>query len=300
MLLTTPIGAQNTQYAGAPLQLGAGARALGLGGAFVALSDDATAFYWNPAGLARHLKREVHVQHTEQFDGTINHDIVALRIPIHQASLGIGFVRLGIDGITLTNLEDPTRPIGPDNRPTQSQSVGTTDNALYLAYARQIKPTLTLGITTKFLHRDLNVGTGTGFGLDIGCLYHPQNRLAFGLTIRDITQTRIRFNGGKSDTISPHLQVGTSYRQAISQTHHLLASLSLHLDNNTSGIDESELLSLGIEYQFKEKVMLRLGRRKSHYTAGAGIKLARANIDFAILENSQLDNTYRISTSIFF
>lgn len=299
-LLNANISAQNTQYAGDPLQLGAGARALGLGGAFVALSDDATAFYWNPAGLARPQKREAHAQHTEQFGGSINHDIIALRFPIRKGGLGIGLVRLGVDDIALTTLEDPNRPLGPDNRPTLSQSVGTTDNALYLSYAHRINPTFMLGITTKFIHRDLNIGTGSGFGIDLGIIYRHKRRLTFGLTIRDITKTHIRFEGGKSDTISPHLLLGASYVYDISQKNRLLSSLDLHLNNSTSGIDNNALLSLGIEYRFQEKLMLRLGRHKTHYAAGAGIKLARASIDIAILENNQLDNTYRVSTSIYF
>ena len=103
------------------LLLGAGARALGMGSAYVALSFDATAVYWNPAGLARPgfvrsslpPKREIHVQHAEQFGGSVNHDIFALRLPIRKGGIGLGIVRAGVDGIALTGLEDPDRPIGP-------------------------------------------------------------------------------------------------------------------------------------------------------------------------------------------
>ena len=76
------IGAQTvSRYGGDPLLVGAGARSLGMGGAFVALSDDATAVYWNPAGLAGLARMEVQVQHTEQFGGTGNHDAFALARP---------------------------------------------------------------------------------------------------------------------------------------------------------------------------------------------------------------------------
>jgi hypothetical protein len=41
---------------GSDLGMGTGARAIGMGGAFVAVADDASAAFWNPAGLTQ-LKR---------------------------------------------------------------------------------------------------------------------------------------------------------------------------------------------------------------------------------------------------
>lgn len=298
--LSTQICAQNTQYGGDPLQLGAGARALGLGGAFVAISDDATAFYWNPAGLTQQSNKELHAQHTEQFGGSVNHDIIAFRLPLHNGGLGIGLMRLGVDNISLTSLEDPTRPLGPDNRPLVAQTIGTTDNTLYVAYGHPIRPTITLGLTLKLIHRDLSVGTGTGFGLDAGLLYQGKQPLKFALVIRNLTKTRIHFDAGNTDAISPSLLLGTSYKHALSDTHQLLGAISLHLGEDTSGIESNHMVHLGLEYQFKQRLMFRLGRRGSHLTAGAGIKMSRATIDLAFLQNNQLNNTYRISTSIFF
>jgi len=298
--LFTSVSAQNTQYGGDPLQLGAGARALGLGGAFVAISDDATAIYWNPAGLVHPKNKELHVQHTEQFGGSVNHDIIAFRLPLHNGGLGFGLIRLGVDNISLTSLEDPTRPLGPDNRPIISQTVGTTDNTLYIAYGHPIRSSLTLGMTIKLIYRDLSLGTGTGFGVDTGLQYQGKHPLKFAFVIRNLTKTRIHFDAGNTDAISPSLLLGASYTHTFSDTHRLLGAISGHLGEDTSGIEGNQVIHLGIEYQLKQRLMLRLGRRGSHFTAGAGIKLNRATIDLAFLQNSQLNNTYRISTSIFF
>ena len=298
--LCTKVQAQNTQYSGDPLLLGAGARALGLGGAFVAISDDATAIYWNPAGLTQQTQRELHAQHTEQFGGSINHDVIAIRLPLQNGGLGIGLIRLGVDNISLTSLEDPSRPLGPDNRPMVSQTIGTTDNTLYAAYGHPIGPTFTLGLTLKLIHRDLSVGTGTGFGIDAGLLYHGKHPFKFGMVIRNLTKTRIHFDAGHTDTISPSLLIGTSYIHTFSKTHRLLAGISGHWGEDTSGIESQQMIHLGMEYQYKQRLMFRLGRRGSHLTAGTGIKLNRATIDLAFLQNNQLNNTYRISTSIFF
>ena len=298
--LSSTAWSQDSQYAGDALQLGAGARALGLGSAFVAISDDATAFFWNPGGYAILPKRELHAQHTEQFGGSINHDIIAIGFPLKRAGIGLGLVRLGVDGISFTQLENPNRPLGPDNRPQISQTVGTTDNVLYLSYAHKLKPGFSLGISSKFIHRALHVGKGTGFGLDTGILYHPSGALKFGVVIRNITQTRIHFDTNTTDAISPSLLVGTSYLHKFSQRHQILGSASLHLGEDTSGIEKNQIFNMGLEYQFKQRLMFRLGRQGTHLTAGAGLKLSRATIDLAFLENNQLNNTYRISTSIYF
>lgn len=299
-LFSSTVWSQDSQYTGDALQLGAGARALGMGSAFVAVSNDATAFIWNPAGFATLSQREIHAQHTEQFGGSINHDILALGFPLIRGGFGLGLVRLGVDGISFTKLEDPNRPIGPDNRPTISQTVGTTDNIFYLSYAHKLKPTLVFGISSKLIHRALNVGSGTGFGLDTGILYTPSSKIRLGAIIQNITQTRIHYDANKTDTISPSLLIGTSYLYPFSPTHQILGSVSLHFGEDTSGIEDNQILNAGLEYQFKQRLMLRLGRQGTHLTAGAGIKLSRATIDLAFLENNQLNNTYRISTSIYF
>jgi hypothetical protein len=298
--MLTPVRAQNAQYGGDPLQVGAGARALGLGGAFVAISDDATAIYWNPAGLVQPKNKELHVQHTEQFGGSVNHDIIALRLPLHNGGLGLGIIRLGVDNISLTSLEDPTRPLGPDNRPIITQTIGTTDNTFYIAYGHPIRSSLTLGITIKLIHRDLSVGTGTGFGTDTGLLYQGKRPLKFALVIRNLTKTRIHFDAGNTDVISPSVLIGASYTHTFSDTHRLLSAISGHWGEDVSGIESNQAIHMGIEYQLKQRLMLRLGRRGSYFTAGAGIKLNRATIDLAVLQHSQLNNSYRISTSIFF
>jgi hypothetical protein len=299
-LVLSTVRAQETHFAGDPLALGAGARALGMGGAFVAISDDATAFYWNPAGFATHTKRELHAQHTEQFGGSVDHDIIAISLPVRKGGFGLGLVRLGVDNISLTQLEDPDRPLGPDNRPIVSQTIGTADNAIYLAYAHPIRPFFTTGVTVKFIHRDLTLGTGTGFGIDVGILYRPWAAISFGLVIRDLTETRIHFHGGNVDPIPPSSLMGLSYLHAFSETSRVLSSLSVHLADDNSGIGRNQTLSMGLEYQFKQRLMLRLGRQGGRLTAGAGIKVVRATIDLALLESKQLNNTYRVSTSIFF
>ena len=300
LALTNVAHAQTGHYAGDPLLIGAGARALGMGSAYVALGSDATAVYWNPAGLA-HVspKREIHLQHAEQFGGSVNHDVFAARVPIFKGGMGVGLVRAGVDGISLTTLEDPNRPIGPDNRPVITDEIGTTDYVFRLAYGRRITNKLHLGAGVKLIRRGLGTGTGTGIGIDFGALYFPIAALRIGATLRDLTKTRIAFPDGVTDGISPSLLVGAAFQRAIPGGE-ITACASTRLNDQKPTRETARSIQLGVEYRLRQRVAFRLGRRDGHFTAGTGLQLKRFGIDLAILEHDQLDNTYRISATLFF
>ena len=310
--LTSPTHAQTSHYAGDPLLLGAGARALGLGSAYVALSFDATAVYWNPAGLAPEVysrtgfdkssslpKREIHVQHAEQFGGSINHDILALRLPIRKGGIGLGIVRAGVDGIALTGLEDPDRPIGPDNRPVIIDKIGTADYVFRIAYGLHITDKLRLGAGIKMIRRDLSVGIGSGFGLDIGLLYLPTSTFRMGATIRDLTKTRIAFPDGITDRISPSLLIGLALLRRVPGGD-MTVGFSTHLNDEKSTQEKTRSIQLGTEYRLQHRLAFRLGYKDGHFTAGTGLQLSRFGVDLAFMEHDQLDNTYRISAILFF
>ena len=78
LLLTGTVHAAS-RYAGEFLGLGAGARSAALGSAYVALADDATAGYWNAAGLSALSGRQVHLTHSEHFSGLIQRDFCRRR-----------------------------------------------------------------------------------------------------------------------------------------------------------------------------------------------------------------------------
>jgi len=82
VVLTTAASAHADKYAGEFLKIPVGARAVGMGGAFVAVADDATAPWWNPAGLVYLPYREVLPQHSEQFGNLVNHDYLGAVFPL--------------------------------------------------------------------------------------------------------------------------------------------------------------------------------------------------------------------------
>ena len=65
--VTTCIAADEGAHAAEFLSHGVGARALGMGSAFVAIADDATATYWNPAGLTKVKKHSFSAMYSDTF-----------------------------------------------------------------------------------------------------------------------------------------------------------------------------------------------------------------------------------------
>ena len=299
---TTAVGQSNSRYAGDPLLVGAGARSLGMGSAFVAISDDATAIYWNPAGLAALGRNELQIQHAEQFGGSVNHDVFTLATPFQIGGFGIGLIRLGVAGIKLTSLENPGSPAGPDNRPVVTSEKSTTDYSLYLSYGRSVRSDLRVGVSFKLIWRNLAIGDGSGYGVDVGALYSPRPGLTGGLAIRDLTGTRISFDSGSSDNIPPSAWLGIAYARPLPRVKgEITLSSSLHLGEQKSSVDSRQGFRIGAEYIYQSVLAFRLGAEGKHFTAGTGVKIMdRFSLDLALLENGQLDNTYRVSASLYF
>ena len=105
LLLTPP--AYATKYAGEFLKAPVGARAIGMGGAFAAVSDDATAPYWNPAGMVYLPYREVIAMHSEKFGSLANHDYLTGVAPLggpagKRMAAGFSVIRMAVDDIPVT------------------------------------------------------------------------------------------------------------------------------------------------------------------------------------------------------
>src|SRR4051812_28141893 len=131
--------AQFRKYSNEFLNIGAGARGLGMGGAQVASSNDATSGYWNPAGLV--VIREqpaVSFMHAEYFAGVGKYDFASIIIPAKNVkrTLGISILRFAVDDIPNTLfLVEPDGSVNYNNIRTFSSA----DYAFLLSYAQKIK-----------------------------------------------------------------------------------------------------------------------------------------------------------------
>jgi hypothetical protein len=206
-------GQNATKYSNEFLQIGVGARSLGMGGASVASANDVYAGYWNPAGLTSiDDNAQVSLMHASYFAGIANYDYGAWASKISDKSaLGISLIRFGVDGIA--NTFDLIRNGEIDY--TRVSSFNTSDFAFILSYAQNEKIKnykhldFSWGGNLKIIRRKIGpFAKATGFGLDAGFKLKSEKRgnWSAGVVIRDVTSTfnswRYTFTDAQKDILA--------------------------------------------------------------------------------------------------
>ncbi len=310
------LSAQSGKYADAFLNNGIGARALGLGGAYSAVAGDATAVYWNPAGLSKLNYPEFSLLHAQEFAGVVNYNSFAAAMPYGpDASFGIGLIRLGVDDIPRSRLPRPDLELGAvytdedgtlrRNSPYADYLFSNAEYGLFLSYARNWSPLLRLGASVKVLQKGFDDNSAFGFGVDIGVQSNPWSDLYLGATLQDITTTILAWNTGRKEIIYPTLKLGAGlpiYSKRLQGKLLLITDADFDFDNQGSAAQFasgalSMDLHIGVEYEYRERLAVRLGSDAGMFTAGAGLRIGHLQVDYAFLNNTELATSHRISAS---
>lgn len=193
------------KYSNEFLNIGVGARALGMGNANITSVEGVDAGYWNPAGLLQQKNDlEVGLMHAEYFAGIAKYDYIGISKRIDSNSVaGISVLRFGTDNIPNTlQLVDALGNINYD----RITSFNAVDFAALLSYARKIQKLkgVELGGNFKIIRRTLgNFGGAWGFGLDLGAKYNYKD-WKFAVMARDVTST---FNAWSFNMSQEDIQV---------------------------------------------------------------------------------------------
>ena len=255
LCLLVATGAQATPYAGEFLATGIGARPLGMGGAFVALADDASATYWNASALPR-AKRGAIYMHSERFGQLVNYDSGALVFRSRESesgaksAFGIGLVMVsipgiiftttdptelaqietGLDGLYNTNDPDGTEGNGRIDGPTErlnfellantAKEVTDRQTGVFLSYGRTrvFHPSLSMGGSVKFVRKSVGSYSAWGIGVDLGAFYDVTPNWAVAANLQDITTTFLDWSNtpsGEREYITPNVKLGTAYTREI-------------------------------------------------------------------------------------
>ncbi len=282
---------------GQSLKIGVGARAAAMGDAYVAIADDATAVYWNPAGIARLSGQSVSLNHTS-WPADILFDQAAY-------VFGVKWIpgMIGVNVRALTMSRDIVR--------TTYLPEGTGDTfdagewAYGLTYARSLTDKFSAGISVNYVQTGLDDITGKSTTFDFGTLYDVgvlgakigmsiQNVGSDMTFITDKVKMPVFFRVGGSAVL---LQRGDS---------HFITSAEF-----THPPDNSEKLNWGAEYSYHDYVFLRGGYKFNYdtegLTAGLGIKfpltIARssvARLDYAYQDLKFLSAAHRVSVNVSF
>lgn len=313
LFASAAVGQTAARYGGEFMANGAGGRALGLGGAYVALARDATAGYWNPGALARINYPELVMMHDERFGSLVNYDFASVAIPYGaDASLGISVLRLGVDGIP------DTRSAWIDNNGNgifdnvdrldydKITYFNTADWALYVTYAKQSSSDFSYGANVKLIRRDIAEHSATGIGFDVGALYSPFSNFTVGLNAQDITTTLVAWSTGRTELITPTLKLGSAYEIDLWEgTLTPTVDVDLRFENRifASALHLGPVSidpRAGLEYDFKNTVALRVGYNElQQFSLGAGLHLRKLDIDYSFVQFTSavddLGKTHRIS-----
>jgi len=279
------------------LNIGVGARALGLGSAFTAGADDATATYWNPAGLSQLSRRELSASHTE-WVSDLRHDFLGFAIPTKRGAVALSAIYLSQGGI--------------DRRDAAGGKTGSfdaTDAAGVLSFSRTLSPRTRAGVSAKYIQQKIDDAQATGLAFDFGTQFDLSPKVSLGAAVRNL--------GSDMTFLSEKYSLPTSLTGGASFNlfHGFVMAAELRHEPNVSRTS----FNLGTEYQALGVMSLRAGyqalmRRAvtpsgafknsgsslgnlSGFGLGVGLKLSRYTVDYALLPGSELDTTHHLSLS---
>ena len=294
LLLVVKVQAQSVNYVAEVLTMGAGARPLAMGGAFVGAANDATAAFWNPSGLAMIDDVEITTMHATQSD-LQSYDFANIAFKTDFGSYAFSYLQLGVDGINVTT--------------TSSDILGTTqytDQAELISGGWKIGNQIAIGATLKFLQTSAYTASAFGFGSDFGILYKPFKELGIGLVARDITGgSFVSWSNTPTDptqVLQPSITAGLSYTKEFgkssTQGTASVPGSTLTVDFDIDTLYAGEALNnyhFGVEYWYRQFVALRGGFETKGFqfdnddftpSAGVGIWAYLFEIDYAYVSNS--------------
>ena len=312
--LALPAAAQSTKtpkYSNEFMNLGVGARALGMGKVQVSLADDATAGYWNPAGLTNQTRKYDGVlMHSELFSGVVKNDYAAFSMPLDEKSaVGVSVLRLGVDDIADTR--DLVNEYGYVDY-SRIKYFSVADYALLLSYARKVSRVegLSVGANGKFIYRNIGkFATAYGFGIDAGVQYNHKG-WNLGLMARDITTTFNAWNINSAeyrkgvnnqtaigkDSIKknsteitlPRFVLGAGRRFALPKQFSAL--LAVDLEATTDGQRNTPISTRGVSVD--PRVGLELGYKNLVFLRGGAGNYQKIQ-DFARNGNGTYDSSWK-------
>ena len=277
LLGASPAAAQPNGGTESNLALGVGSRSIALGGAALARLDDASALYWNPAGLAALERGNLVVMHAPIGYGDASQSYFGVAYPTFGAgSLGLGWVRLATGGIAA--YDAASTPLG---------EIEFTESAFLFGYAARprlgtLGRAIAIGVTAKVLTQSLGDYSSTSAGLDAGLTVNPEQLPNLGLAVvmQDALAPQPRLDRD-ADRIPSTLRLAGSYR--------LVAGTNLALDVH-GGADHLSTVGwsprYGIECTYRGALRLRLGGSRHGMAFGVGLGWSGYALDYAYVSQA--------------
>ncbi len=305
------------------LSIAQGARATAMGGAFVSISDDQSALFWNPAGLAKLQGVGVMFDHT-RWVADVEYNFLAASYNLGDlGTVGVSVISSNYDDMKVTTVENPEGT---------GEIFSAADAAFSIAYALNLTDNFSIGFNPKFVHQNIWKMSSTAFAMDLGVQYKtPFAGIILGMAITNFG-TKMQLTGnsnmilydpdiyssGNNNQIPANIQtdewalplnfrVGLGYTANFSETQ----KLTLAVDAQHPS-DNYESINIGGEYSFFDVVFLRGGYNslfledsEASFALGLGVKqLLLGNVgvrfDYAYQDFGRLKNVQKFSLAVTF
>lgn len=295
------------------LKIGLGARAAAMGEAFTAVADDASALYWNPAGLSNTTTNEAYFTHTQWFAG-INQSTgnATLRIDDEHV-VGISIARTGLPEVKVTT---ETQPFGT------GQTFQFDNLVAGVSYAHRFTDQFSAGVTVRYIRETLGDVAVNAFTVDAGTFYWTGlGTTRFAVAVSNFSNQkepegtvvlydRTAVSGFRGFDAPTVFRIGFAMDPILDSTNRLTVALQL---NHPS--DNAENYALGGEYAltfsdaFPAQILARAGYKlnveEENISAGAGVRIPvfddyRVAVDYAWTNFRTLGAVHRFSAGIQF
>ena len=296
------LGAQRVGISTAEfLKIGVGSRASAMGDAFVAIANDASALYWNPAGLSQFKDDQLMFSHN-MWVVDINHDFVGAVYRMDETnSFGLAFTVLSMQDMPVTT---EFQPFGTGDY------FGFGDIAIAVSYSRKMTEQFSFGGTVRYIEETLDKLKMRGVMIDLGTYYWTglgTTRFAvavsnFGNQLAPDGQVVLigKRSNSQWQAFSPPtvFRIGFAFEPYENEFNKITASIQLNHPN-----DNSENVSTGVEYSWKNTFYLRGGYKfnveEQNYSFGAGVyvpvSIANVTVDYAFSNFVRLGPAHRFS-----
>jgi hypothetical protein len=296
------------------LKIGVGARGIGMGESFVAIANDASALYWNPAGLTQFNDNQFIVAHTwyvldvrHEFFGAVYHLTPS-------DAVGCSITSLSTDPFEKTTT---AQPFGT------GEEVSYGDLAFGLSYSRKMTDQFSFGVTAKYVEETLDMLKMRSVLVDLGTFYWTglgSTRFAIAITNfgGDVKPSgTVTLESGEQtkdfQSFSPPtiFKLGFAMEPYEDENHRVSAGIELNHPN-----DNAENVHLGVEYQWQKMFFARAGVKRTigesffgedntvanDFTLGIGVSTmvwtSTVRVDYAYANFNQLGSVHRISLNL--
>ncbi|MBT3519130.1 MAG: tetratricopeptide repeat protein [Candidatus Marinimicrobia bacterium] len=247
-----------------------------MGGAFIAVADDANTISWNPAGLPGLRRTEFTTTYADLWAMGITQSYLGFVRPFSdRVALGFDWSNIGYDDKELLY----------------------SDNKMNLAIGIQLHRKFAFGLTLKYLMRDMQLdgtsyGKSSGIGYDAGLLIQPLKNLKMGLGLYDLGGTQVAYKDKSTEII-----LGQAFKLGISY---------MPIDGLTLAADYGDRYHFGAEYIYASRISFRAGIQQDIDgnekimvpSAGLSIKFKSIVVEYGYESHPYLNPNHRISLAL--